>query len=80
MTIPIDGDFFVDAPRQAKVRQVRLAVTTLILFATAAVTLAAVLEHGDRLRGRRLGLVLSGGNVDTNLFVQVLEGKTPQRG
>jgi threonine dehydratase len=36
----------------------------LVVEPSGAVTLAAVLEHGERLRGRRLGLILSGGNVD----------------
>ena len=31
---------------------------------SAAITLAAVLRHPEQFRGRRLGLILSGGNVD----------------
>jgi threonine dehydratase len=36
----------------------------IIVEPSSAVTLAAVLRHPDPFRGRRVGLVLSGGNVD----------------
>ncbi len=31
---------------------------------SGAVTLAAVLEHAERFQGRRVALIISGGNVD----------------
>jgi threonine dehydratase len=37
-----------------------------------AAALAAALRERDRLRGKRVGLVLSGGNVDPALFAEVL--------
>jgi threonine dehydratase len=33
-----------------------------------AASLAAALQEKDRLRGKRVGLVLSGGNIDFDLF------------
>ena len=51
------------------------------LFATMAKTvaegagaacLAALLEHPDRFRGRKVGLVLSGGNIDARMLSSVL--------
>jgi threonine dehydratase len=36
----------------------------MVVEPSAAVTLAAVLEHAERFKGRRVGLILSGGNVD----------------
>jgi threonine dehydratase len=36
----------------------------LVVEPSGAVPLAAVLEHGHRFAGRRVGLILSGGNVD----------------
>ena len=36
----------------------------LLVEPSAAVPLAAVLAHSDRFAGRRLGIILSGGNVD----------------
>ena len=37
-----------------------------------AVGLAALLSHPDRFAGRTVGLVVSGGNIDTHLFANVL--------
>jgi threonine dehydratase len=42
-----------------------------------AAPLAALLQERDRMRGRRVGLVLSGGNIDTSVLRTVLEGRTP---
>jgi len=36
----------------------------IVVEPSAAVTLAAVLEHRDRFANRRVGIILSGGNVD----------------
>ena len=36
--------------------------------------LAALLQERSRMRGSRVGLVLSGGNVDRELFAEVLAG------
>ena len=37
-----------------------------------AAPLAALLQERDRMRGKKVGLVLSGGNVDRDLFAEVL--------
>jgi threonine dehydratase len=42
-----------------------------------AAPLAAVMQERDRLRGRRVGLILSGGNIDRPWAAQVLAGMTP---
>ena len=36
----------------------------LVVEPSAAVTLAAILKHPERVSGKRVGVVLSGGNVD----------------
>jgi threonine dehydratase len=38
--------------------------------------LAALLKERDLMRGRRVGLVLSGGNVDRTVYAQVLAGES----
>ena len=43
-----------------------------------AASLAALLKDGVKMRGRRVGLILSGGNIDTDRFALVLGGATPQ--
>jgi threonine dehydratase len=43
-----------------------------------AAALAALLKDGAKMRGRRVGLILSGGNIDTGRLAMVLGGGTPQ--
>lgn len=42
-----------------------------------AAPLAAVLGEKERIAGRRIAAVLSGGNIERARFVQVLQGQTP---
>jgi threonine dehydratase len=42
-----------------------------------AAPLAALLKERARLAGRRIGLVLSGGNIDRAPFAEILQGRTP---
>jgi threonine dehydratase len=43
-----------------------------------AAAYAALLSERDSNRGRRVGVVLSGGNIDAAKFAQVLKGETPR--
>ena len=45
-----------------------------------AAPLALALQEKERLRGRKVGLVLSGGNIDRPLYQAILEGGTPVPG
>ncbi len=42
-----------------------------------AVGLAALLRERERQAGRRVGLVISGGNVDRDVYARILAGHTP---
>ena len=42
-----------------------------------AASLAALLQEGGSSAGKSVGLILSGGNVDADVFQQVLSGATP---
>jgi threonine dehydratase len=42
-----------------------------------AAALAALIQERDRQRSRRIGVILSGGNIDMPVFARVLDGKTP---
>jgi threonine dehydratase len=42
-----------------------------------AAALAAVMQESHAVKGRTVGVILSGGNVDTSVFVSVLQGETP---
>ena len=43
-----------------------------------AAPLAALLQERERMAGKKAGVILCGGNIDTGVFQQVLAGKTPQ--
>lgn len=43
-----------------------------------AASLAAVLQERDAVRGGNVGVILTGGNVDADVFVTVLRGGTPE--
>ena len=43
-----------------------------------AAALAALMQERDRMRGKRVGLILSGGNIDREMFAEVLAGRTPR--
>jgi threonine dehydratase len=43
-----------------------------------AAPLAALLSEKDAMRGKKAGVVLSGGNIDRPVFAEVLAGATPQ--
>jgi threonine dehydratase len=49
-----------------------LEIEKTVVEGSGAAGLAAVLEDPDRFRGRRVGIVLSGGNVDPRLLSSVL--------
>ena len=43
-----------------------------------AAPLAALMAEKDRMAGRKVGVILTGGNIDADWFRTVIEGKTPQ--
>ena len=49
-----------------------LQIEKVVVEGAGAAGLAAVLAHGDKFRGRKVGIVLSGGNIDTRLLANVL--------
>jgi threonine dehydratase len=49
-----------------------LEVEKTVAEGAGAVPLAALLEHPEVFRGRRVGLVLSGGNIDPRLLSSVV--------
>jgi threonine dehydratase len=49
-----------------------LAIEKTVVEGAGAAGLAALLSHGRRFRGRTVGLILAGGNIDTRLLANVL--------
>ncbi len=52
----------------------------LVVEGAAAAALAALLEFPERFRNRRVGLVVTGGNIDTGLLANVIERVRLQEG
>lgn len=50
-----------------------LEVEKTVVEGAGATGLAAVLRHSERFRGRRVGLVLCGGNIDPLLLASIIE-------
>ncbi len=42
-----------------------------------AASLAALMQERDKMSGKKVAVVLSGGNIDTNMFASVMKGNTP---
>ena len=43
-----------------------------------AAALAALLQEKERMAGKRVGVILSGGNIDMPKFAAILKGETPR--
>jgi len=73
------------AERVVLVSEEEIAEAVRIYYATThnlaegagAAPLAALLKEKDRYAGKRVGLILSGGNIDMPVLVQILCGRTP---
>ena len=48
----------------------------LVVEPTGCLALAAAISHKEQLRGRRIGVVLSGGNIDPRRFAELIAGPT----
>jgi threonine dehydratase len=61
-------------PEQAIERALALAleIEKVVVEGAGAAGLAALLEHGERFRGRRVGVVLTGGNIDLRVLASVI--------
>jgi threonine dehydratase len=73
------------AARIVRVREDEIAAAMRALWedthnvaeGAGAAALAALLKERERMRDKRVGLVLSGGNVDREMLAEVLAGRTP---
>jgi threonine dehydratase len=44
---------------------------------SGAIATAGLLQERERARGKRVAVVMTGGNCDADLLTSVLEGRTP---
>lgn len=65
----------VDVVREADIEravQIFIDVQRLIVEGSGSVPLALLMEQSDRFKGRKVGLIVSGGNIDSRLLSSVL--------
>jgi threonine dehydratase len=67
-------DDIVLVPEQAIEHALALAleIEKVVVEGAGAAGLAALLEHGERFRGRKVGVVLTGGNIDLRVLASVI--------
>jgi threonine dehydratase len=77
LTLPIvqrlvDRIFLVDEAALERAVQLILEIEKTVAEGAGAASLAAVLANPEAFRGRRVGLVVSGGNIDSRLLASIL--------
>jgi len=68
----IDDVLLVEEPSLERAIALYCNVEKTVCEGAGAAALAAVLEHPDRFKGKKVGLILSGGNIDPRLLASVL--------
>lgn len=68
----VSGILLVDEDCLEKALQVYLETQRLVVEGAGAASLGALMENRSRFAGRRVGLVVSGGNADSRLLSSVL--------
>ncbi len=68
----VDDIVLVDEPHLEEAVSLLLQIEKTVVEGAGAAGLAAILAHPARFRGKKVGLVLCGGNIDTRLLANVL--------
>jgi threonine dehydratase len=68
----VDDILLVDEPSLEKAVALLLQIEKTVVEGAGAAGLAAVLANPQRFKGKTIGLVLCGGNIDTRLLANVL--------
>ncbi|MEM7665926.1 MAG: threonine ammonia-lyase [Pseudomonadota bacterium] len=68
----VDDILLVDEPALEKAVSLLLQIEKTVVEGAGSAGLAAVLSNPDRFKGKTIGLVLCGGNIDTRLLANVL--------
>ncbi len=68
----VDDILLVDEPVLEKAVSLLLQIEKTVVEGAGAAGLAAVLDKPERFKGKSVGLVLCGGNIDTRLLANVL--------
>jgi len=76
----VDDIVIVDENSIERAIALLLQVEKTLVEGAGAAGLAAVLAHAERFRGQRIGLVLSGGNIDNRLLTSILRRQQMREG
>ena len=68
----VDEIVLVSERRLEEAVSLLLQIEKTVDEGAGAAGLAALMEHGEKFRGRTVGIVLTGGNIDTRLLANVL--------
>ena len=68
----VDDILLVSEPELEKAVSLLLQIEKTVVEGAGAAGLAAVIAHRERFAGKKVGLVLCGGNIDTRLLANVL--------
>ncbi|MGO4343684.1 threonine dehydratase [Pedococcus sp. 2YAF34] len=77
MVAGVDHIVTVGEDDTAEAMRVLLRTTHQLPEPAGAIALAGLLAERDAAAGRRVGVILSGGNCDTSILTEVLAGRTP---
>ena len=69
----VDDILLVDEAALERAVAVLLDIEKIVVEGAGAAPLAALLRHAERFRGKRVGLVISGGNIDARLLASILQ-------
>ena len=76
----VDDILLVTEPQIERALATLISIEKTVVEGAGAVGLAAVLAHPAQFAGRNVGLVLSGGNIDTRLIASVLTRELAREG
>jgi threonine dehydratase len=76
----VDDILLVTEPEIERAVATLISIEKTVVEGAGAVGLAAVLAHRERFAGRNVGLILSGGNIDTRLIASVLTRELAREG
>ena len=76
----VDDIVLVSEPQLERAVSLLIGIEKTVVEGAGAAGLAAILAEPERFRGRKVGLVLCGGNIDTRLLASVLTRELARQG
>lgn len=76
----IDEVILIDEPGFERAIALYVTAEKTVAEGAGAATLAALLERPEQFKGKKVGIILSGGNIDTRLLASVLERSLVREG